>query len=54
MVYMGVEVIVWNGIYGDGVKASATACVPHLLTFPNGLSEFLIEVVLDDSGAMNA
>jgi len=29
MVYMGVEVTTCNGIYGDGVKAIATACVPH-------------------------
>jgi hypothetical protein len=29
MVYMGVEVKAWNGIYGDGVKASATTDVPH-------------------------
>ncbi len=53
MVYMGVEVIACNKIYGDGVKAIAAACVkvttttgvkaiatvgiPHLLTTPNGL-----------------
>jgi len=37
MVYMGVEVTICNGIYGDGVKASAAANVPHLLTPPNGL-----------------
>jgi hypothetical protein len=29
MVYMGVEVTVCNGIYGDGVKAGATIGVPH-------------------------
>ncbi len=29
MVYMGVEVTTCNGIYGVGVKASATASVPH-------------------------
>jgi len=29
MVYMGVKVTTWNGIYGDGVKAGATAGVPH-------------------------
>ncbi len=29
MVYMGVEVMAYNGIYGDGVKASAAASVPH-------------------------
>jgi hypothetical protein len=28
MVYMGVKVMAWNGIYGDGVKVSA-AGVPH-------------------------
>jgi hypothetical protein len=37
MVYMGVEVIAWNGIYSDGVKVSATTGVPHLLTPLNGL-----------------
>jgi len=36
MVYMGVEVTACNGIYGDGVKASVTTSVPHLLTPPNG------------------
>jgi hypothetical protein len=36
MVYMGVEVMVYNGMYSDGVKASATASVPHRLTPPNG------------------
>jgi len=29
MVYMGVEVMAYSGIYGDGVKASAAASVPH-------------------------
>jgi len=29
MVYMGVEVIVCNGIYGDGVKVGAVIGVPH-------------------------
>jgi hypothetical protein len=29
MVYMGVEVTPWNGIYGDGVKIGAGASVPH-------------------------
>jgi len=29
MVYMGVEVIAWSGIYGDGVRTSATVGVPH-------------------------
>jgi hypothetical protein len=29
MVYMGVEVTSCNGIYGDGVKASAVIGVPH-------------------------
>jgi len=29
MVYMGVEVIVCNGIYGDGVKVGAATSVPH-------------------------
>jgi hypothetical protein len=29
MVYMGVEVMVCNGIYYDGVKAGATVGVPH-------------------------
>jgi hypothetical protein len=37
MVYMGVEVTACNRIYNDGVKASAGASVPHLLTLPNGL-----------------
>jgi hypothetical protein len=29
MVYMGVKVIVCNGIYDDGVKAGATASLSH-------------------------
>jgi len=29
MVYMGVEVMVWSGIYGDGVKAGVAIGVPH-------------------------
>jgi hypothetical protein len=29
MVYMGVEVMAWNGIYGDGVKVGATVGIPH-------------------------
>jgi hypothetical protein len=29
MVYIGVEVMDCNGIYGDGVKASAATCIPH-------------------------
>jgi hypothetical protein len=29
MVYMGVKVTVCSRIYGDGVKASAAASVPH-------------------------
>jgi hypothetical protein len=29
MVYMGVEVTAWNGIYSDGVKVGATTGVPH-------------------------
>jgi hypothetical protein len=29
MVYMGVEVTVWNEIYGDGVKVGAATGVPH-------------------------
>jgi hypothetical protein len=37
MVYMGVKVTSCNGIYGDGVKASAIAGVPHSIAPPNGL-----------------
>jgi hypothetical protein len=29
MVYMGVEVTTCNGVYGDGVKASAVVGVPQ-------------------------
>jgi len=29
MVYMGVEFMAWSKIYGDGVKAGATASVTH-------------------------
>jgi hypothetical protein len=29
MVYMGVEVTIYNRIYNDGVKASATTNEPH-------------------------
>jgi hypothetical protein len=29
MVYMGVEVMAWRRIYGDGVKVGATTCVLH-------------------------
>jgi hypothetical protein len=29
MVYVGVEVMAWSGIYGDGVKAGAITGVPH-------------------------
>jgi hypothetical protein len=29
MVYKGVEVTAWSGIYGDGVKASVVTGVPH-------------------------
>jgi hypothetical protein len=29
MVYVGVEVTTWSGMYVDGVKANATAGVPH-------------------------
>jgi hypothetical protein len=29
IVYMGVEVAVCSGIYGDGVKAGTVASVPH-------------------------
>ncbi len=37
MVYMGVKVTAYNGIYGDGVKAGAATSVPHLLNLPNEL-----------------
>jgi hypothetical protein len=29
MVYMGVEVTIYSGIYGDDVKAIAIASIPH-------------------------
>jgi len=29
MVYMGVEVMAWSRIYGDGVKAGAIVGVPY-------------------------
>jgi hypothetical protein len=29
MVYMGLEVMACNGIYGDGVKVGAATGVPH-------------------------
>jgi len=29
MGYMGVEVMACNGLYGDGVKVSAIASIPH-------------------------
>jgi hypothetical protein len=29
MVYMGVEITVYNGIYGDGVKVGAVIGIPH-------------------------
>jgi hypothetical protein len=29
MVYLGVEVTTYSGIYGDGVKVNAAACIPH-------------------------
>jgi hypothetical protein len=29
MVYMGVEVMAYNGIYDDGVKTGVEACIPH-------------------------
>jgi len=29
MVYMGVEVIACNGVYGDGAKVGAATSVPH-------------------------
>jgi predicted thioesterase len=37
MVYMGVQVMVYSGIYSDGVKANAVVDVPHLLTSLNEL-----------------
>jgi hypothetical protein len=29
MVYMGVEVMICSGIYGDGVKVGVTTNIPH-------------------------
>jgi len=29
MVYRGVKVTTYNGIYADGVKAGVAICVPH-------------------------
>jgi hypothetical protein len=29
MVYMGVEVMTYSGIYGDGVKVGVATSVPH-------------------------
>jgi len=29
MVYMGVEVTAYNGVYADGVKVGAAVGVPH-------------------------
>jgi hypothetical protein len=37
MVYMGVKVMAYSGIYDDDVKVGVAIGVPHLLTFPNGL-----------------
>jgi hypothetical protein len=37
MVYVGVEVTVYNASYDDGVKTSVTIGIPHSLTLPNGL-----------------
>jgi hypothetical protein len=37
MVYMGVEVTIYNEVYGDGVNVGAATGIPHLLTPPNGL-----------------
>jgi hypothetical protein len=37
MVYMGVEVITCNRIYGDGKKVGAGISIPNSLTLPNGL-----------------
>jgi hypothetical protein len=34
---MDVEVTIYNGIYGDGVKVGVEISVPHWLTLPNGL-----------------
>ncbi len=37
MVYINVEVMACNGIYGVGVKACAVTNIPHLITLPNRL-----------------
>jgi len=37
MVYMGVEVMAYNGIYDDRVKAGAATSKTHRITPPNGL-----------------
>jgi hypothetical protein len=37
MVYMGVEEMVCNVIYADGVQVDVAIGVPHWLTPPNGL-----------------
>jgi hypothetical protein len=37
MMYMGVEVTTYSGMYGDGVKVGAIIGVPHWLTLLNGL-----------------
>jgi hypothetical protein len=29
MVYMGVEITAWSGIYSDGMRVSAATCIPH-------------------------
>jgi hypothetical protein len=62
MVYMGVKVTAWNGIYGDSVKIGAVIGVPHLWTPLNGFRcivdvmefelelEFMVGVVLNDGG----
>ncbi len=44
MVYMGVDVMACSEIYNDGVKASATIGIPHLLTLLNGL-QCIVDVV---------
>jgi hypothetical protein len=38
MVYMGVKVMAYSGIYRDGVEVDVVIGIPHLLTPPNGLS----------------
>jgi hypothetical protein len=34
--YMGVKVMIYNGIYGDGAKVGVAVGVPHLLAIPDG------------------